>query len=60
MDKGGAVGPKLGIIAQDQNIKGLQCCSKAFELYLEGNRDPLENLSTGVTQSYFSVSLMCQ
>lgn len=60
MDKGGVAVPKAGNIAQHQNIKGLVCHGKAFELCLKGNREPLEDLSTRVTRSDFGVHLMLQ
>lgn len=58
MDKAGVVEPKAGKIAQDQNIKDLVYHGKAFELYLKGNREALEVLSSRVTQSDLGVNLM--
>ena len=60
MCSGGVVGPRHGTVAQVQNIKDPEFCAKALEPYLEGNRDPLEDLGTRVTQSDFGVSLICQ
>lgn len=59
MGRGGVVGSRSGTIAQVQNIKGLVSCDKALELYLEGNREPLEYLSNRLTQSDLGVSLIC-
>lgn len=59
MGRGGVVGSRPGTIDQVQNIKGLVSFAKALELYLEGNRETLEDLSTRVTQSDLGVSLIC-
>lgn len=60
MAKGGMVEPKDENTAQHQNIRGLVCHGKAFELYLKGRRELLEDLSTGVTQTDFGVRITLQ
>lgn len=60
MAKGGMVGSKDENTAQHQNIRGLVCHGKAFELYLKGRRELLEDLSTGVTQTDFGVRITLQ
>ena len=60
MAKGGLVGPKAENTAQHQNIRGLVCHGKAFELYLKGSRELLEDLNTGVTQTDFGVRIKLQ
>lgn len=60
MAKGGMVGPKAENTAQHQNIRGLVCHGKAFELYLKGSRELLEDLSAGVTHTDFGVRIMLQ
>lgn len=58
--RSGVIVPWPGTRTQDKNIEGLVCCAKAWEVYLEGSREPLEDLSTRVTPSDLSVSLISQ
>lgn len=60
MGGGGVVTPRPGTTARAQNVKALVRCAEAGELYLEGNREPLEDVSTRATQSDLGVSLTCQ
>ena len=58
MDKRRVFGPKAKNTAQLQNIKGVVCQDKAFELYIKCSREPPENLITIVIKSDFDFTLM--